>query len=572
MKIVSSLLFLLVLACGKDTKVLNPNIVDLLDRQYPMFVKTSPSEKQVLLKTRQLDSFDLFICDVPPSGFTKIDRSNFTQLSLTWHPSGNEIIFQEYNPQTRMYDLYKVNINTKKRSLLGLPSSQNAIPPLRWSKKGKYLAYLATNGNIKLYIYDYEEDQIRRVFSDMNVYSNFQWYGDSTLAFIKQPKIPKLTKANIVSNETTEYSLLDEGQLKNFSLQKNKVLFIGRPRGHEYFQLFEQNFRNQITTQLTNSNYNISNCMYYDGGLNFFYNQNENGINKLYCSDSLVNNFILTSPLGKDALEIDFFRNNKLYLKRNELEFAPTLVALDIINLKKSISYYPYNAGYLRLKSPEFIEIDKEDSSPSIPGYLWKADFMDIGKKTIIYVHGGPFLQSKPIWDARIKLLTEYGFNVLVVNYQGSAGYSKKFSDLTNESGQIQDIVASVKWMEKKYSIRSKDVILVGSSFGGKLVLGAIDELDNIGGIVLISGAVNENLRNPEKLRRIRLVGFYGGYDPLTNKAYRFFKGNSLLAPESSNFHLLNEEGHNFHKTSSWAEVYGTIIDVFSNPSTSEQN
>lgn len=566
-KVLYLLFFLFLLSCIENNRTMYPEIVDLLDRQYPMFVKTSPTGKKVLLKTRGLSSFDLFTSEIPSSGFIKIDSSKSTQLSLTWNPSGEEIVFQEFNPESGMYDLYQVDIGTKKKSLLGLPSSRNAIPPLKWSVKGKYLAYLVSDKSVRLHIYDYHNDQIIRTVEGMDVYSNFQWMGDSTICFIKDPKNPILTRINLISNETSGYRLLNNGVIKNFSLWGRKVLFVGRNRDEEYFQLYEQNLQNDVTTKLTDSKFNISNSQYCDNGSTFFYNQNENGMDKLYCSDSIINNFLLDSKLNNGSLEIDLALKNMVYLKHSPLEFSPSLVALDMQNLTTVIKYAPHHAGYLRLKKPEFIEIQQEFGSYEIPCFFWKADYMGIGKKTIIYVHGGPFLQSKPLWDARIKLLTEFGFNVLSINYRGSSGYSKKFSELHDESAQVHDVLTSIRWLRRTYSILPKDIVLVGSSFGGKLALGAIDKLDNIGGVVLVSGGIKEEIINLERLSNTKLIGFYGEYDPLAKKAYDFFNQNSVLGPNSKNFKLLNAEGHNFHKNSSWADVYGTIISVFSDTS-----
>ena len=544
-------------------------VQDLLQRQYPMFVQTSPSGNRLLLKTRGTNSFDLFTSEMPSSGFTKIDSSNFTQLSLTWHPNGEQIVFQGFNPSTEMYDLYQITVKTKKKALLDLPNSSNTIPPLRWSDTGRYLAYLSTNKTAHLNIYDFQQKKtIRRIKLTrgrevIDAYTDFQWSGDSMIYFLKDPKKPILTKTNINSGYATYFSLLDKGEIKNFSITQDKILFVGRNHDEEYFQLYEHNVGVSTTTKLTSSNHNISKCRYYDNGNIYFYNKNENGVDKLYCSDSRINGFLLELSSTKGGFEIDLALKNELYLKNSSMEYAPGLIKLDLTNLNTEVKYDPHHAGYLRLKKPELIAVESARGKHKIPCFFWKADYIDIGKKTIIYVHGGPLLQSKPVWNIRTKMFTEYGFNVLAINYRGSAGYSKKFAQSNNEVIQVSDIMESINFLKKRYNINHEEIVLIGSSYGGSLVLQVSDYVNDIGGIVLLSGSFQETKVNTNVLKSTRLFGFYGDLDPLSHEAKRFFEENDLITPSNNNFRIFDSEGHYFHKSSTWADVYRAVIEAF---------
>ena len=116
-----------------------------------------------------------------------------------------------------------------------------------------------------------------------------------------------------------------------------------------------------------------------------------------------------------------------------------------------------------------------------------------------------------------------------------------------------------------KYNIDSENIVLIGSSYGGKLVLKASDYIEKLGGIVLISGVVDTNIKNLEKLKKTKIIGFYGKLDPLANKAHIFFKENRLINSESNNLKIYKGEGHFFHRSTTWASIYGSIIEEFSN-------
>ena len=558
------LIILLVFSCSRNTEDRYDEVLELILDQYPMYVSVSPDGKQILLKSRMADTFEILVLDMSSSRLHKIDSSFFTQLSLTWHPNGNEIIFQEFNPIRRAFDLYKIDLNSKKRSLIGLPPSNNAIPPLRWSNNGNYLAYLSSNGEGTLNIYDYPKKKIIRSFQNMDVNSDFQWYDDENLFFIENPEQPIFKKANVLSGALSEYDLISSGEVSgDFSLTKDNVLFIARMQSDEYFQCYEMSLKNLKVNRLTSGKNNISTCKYSLDGFTYYYNRNENGISKLYCSDSIINRYLVDLTEKKGSLEINLDLEKDLYVTNLSCTLPPQLLRINTKQLKYEIKYNPGNAENLRLKKPHFVEIDLENSNSKVPAYFWFADSLEVSKKTIVYVHGGPHYQSKPFWNARTQIFNNFGFNVLTINYRGSTGYSYQYSKVEDEEKQTRDILASIEFLQKEYAINPENVILVGFSYGGKLVLKASSYLEQIGGLVLISGVVDFDLENLNKLKNRKLFGFYGDMDPLSRNAFIFFEKKDLFKPNKNNFTILKGEGHILHKSDSWALIYSSIIEAF---------
>ena len=559
-----SIILLIFFACiSNNNRKECTRVLEMILDQYPMYVKVSPNGNKILLKNRCKETFELLTSDIPVCGFNVINTSHFTQLSLTWHPNGSEVIFQELNPKTRKYALYRVDINSKKRTLIGLPASTNAVPPLRWSKTGKYLAYLATDRLTNLYIYDYKKKEIKNIFPYLSLYSDFQWLGDSIISMIENPKRPILKQINLITNEICEYSLLKFEEVNKFSIIGKNVLFIGREPNNEYFQCYQLNLENSTIKQMTDKNYNVSSCRYTNNGSIFYYNRNENGVNKLYCSDSTINSYIQGSVKSQGNLLINLEQNSELYVAHQSFNYPTELLKFDVTKHIKDVIYSHDLKTHLRLEEPVFLEISRENSKFNIPCYLWKTNIPGFNDKSVIYVHGGPFGQSEPLWNIRAKLLNDYGFNVLSINYHGSSGYSKEFAQEKDELVQVLDIVESIKFLKNKYHVKEENIILLGSSFGGKLVLKAINYFNNIGGVVLISGIITDDI-DLQKLKKTKLYGFYGEMDPLSLRAYDFFRGSDLIYHNSENLNFLKKEGHIFHKSSSWASVYCTIIETFS--------
>lgn len=560
-------------SCAENSKAKYSDVFEEIENQYPIHVNISPDGKKILFKTRADKSFDLFSSEIETIEFDEIDRSNFTQLSLTWHPNGREIFFQEFNPTSGMYNIYKIDLDSKRKTLINLPVSNNAIPPLRWSANGKYMAYLATSNSSTLHIYDYERDEIKMSFPIIDVYSDFQWSNDTRILFVPNPERPILKIIDILTGELKENILIQDGEVAgDLSLQDDKVLFIGRSASEEFFQCYEISMVGGNTRKLTSSNFNVSHCKYTNEGNEFYFGQNENGINKLYCSDTQINKFLLNIAKNRGGLEINLEIENRLYVTNYSSSFPPVLLKLDVKNEKIETVYKPDD--YLRpqvIRQPEFVEIAKKNSTLKIPGYFWESKLIKERVKTIVYIHGGPYAQVKPLWDVKNVIFNNYGFNVLSINYHGSSGYSKNFAESNSIPEQVTDVIAAVKFLNKEYHIDNRDIILLGFSYGGLLALKANDYLENIGGLVLISASVGRSAVNLEKLKKTKILCFYGEFDPLTSQAYHFFDENDLISSKAKTFKVLKNEGHTFHKSKSWVSIYSSIIESHSNFATKKE-
>lgn len=551
-------IILLFISCNNKEKPDFSETLQVILKQYPIFVNISPNGKNILFKNRNKETFELGISNINELEFDTINTSNFTQLSLTWHPNEKEIIFQEFSPFTKKYHLYKLDLLTKNKTPIDLPPSSNAIPPLRFSKSGNLLAYIATDISSVLYIYDYMNKNIISYFGDVDSDSDFHFSNDSIIYYLKGLKNPVLKKSDVHSREVWSYNILEHGEIHNFSIKGNHILFSGRAINEEFFQCYEFSLDNNIRKKLTSSECNVSDCNYSKYKSIFYYIQNENGINKLYCSDSVINNQI-NSLNGSTKIVSE--QQDKLIIRNHSLKSPPELLEFDFIDSKINLLHSSMFKKEISVESPNFLEISSEHSNQVIPAYFWKSTTTNLENKTIIYVHGGPkgLGQSRPIWNVDTKLLNQNGFNLLKLNYHGSSGYSKQFETDVDLSKQYLDIIESVKYLKGHYNINNNDIILVGSSYGGKLVLKASYYLKNLKGVVLISGIYNHEIIDEKMFRELNIHCFYGDLDPLTIGAIKFFDYNNKM----ENFVVFRNERHTFHKSNSWARIYGTIVKNF---------
>jgi dipeptidyl aminopeptidase/acylaminoacyl peptidase len=96
----------------------------------------------------------------------------------------------------------------------------------------------------------------------------------------------------------------------------------------------------------------------------------------------------------------------------------------------------------------------------------------------VLLVHGGPW--SRDTWgvDSVVQLLANRGYAVLQVNYRGSTGYGKRFTNAGNGQwgvGAMQhDLTDAVRWAIEKGVAHPRRVCIMGGSYGGYAALAGL--------------------------------------------------------------------------------------------------
>jgi dipeptidyl aminopeptidase/acylaminoacyl peptidase len=95
----------------------------------------------------------------------------------------------------------------------------------------------------------------------------------------------------------------------------------------------------------------------------------------------------------------------------------------------------------------------------------------------MLWIHGGPGGQTRIGFSNDIQYLVNHGYAVLAVNNRGSSGYGKTFYKLDNRdhsNGDLKDCVWGKKWLQQQDYIDSGKIGILGGSYGGAMVLGAL--------------------------------------------------------------------------------------------------
>ncbi|HME18602.1 MAG TPA: alpha/beta fold hydrolase, partial [Nitrososphaerales archaeon] len=112
-------------------------------------------------------------------------------------------------------------------------------------------------------------------------------------------------------------------------------------------------------------------------------------------------------------------------------------------------------------------------------------DGTGVPRRTVTYVHGGPWGEILNSWSVLLNSLVLSGYNVIAPNYRGSTGYGEEYRKLDigdPGGGDLMDIASSAEWAQKNHL--ASEVAIVGYSYGGYsalLALGRMPELFSCG-------------------------------------------------------------------------------------------
>lgn len=575
--LVASLVSLFVWRTNRGTSLLYRDVANALLKQYPLVVNGSQNLGILALKSRHTQKFELTFLRTSDRKVILSDVSPNTQLSITWRPNNDMVVYQEADGGDRIYSLCTLDLSSGIKRTLRLPTSVSAAPPLRWNRQGSRLAYCQMNAfsGSRLHIVDFQFSEPRLLFTvdDVDSDSDYSWSASgSELICMSESRLGHAIRVDTKLRHTITFPLVTTGQIKHLALHPSGkiLLFTWRAPGWEYFRLMRTDLNGKSVEQITQVEGDVSFPIWEPTGNSFIFHVSRKGETTVWWESADGSaSAALGAADGVNLCQgfVDHEPSVRILQKSNTR--TPCLIKASYPTNKIELLYAKPSFDGESICSPEFTEIEAPDGM-RIPALLWRAGSTGrhVPRPLLIDIHGGPGVQISSEWDAARARVLNDGFNVLSINYRGSTGYGATFERLWEEAPQVLDIVAACDFAISELHTPSNGIVLMGSSYGSKLALGAYAlRPEAIGALVLVSlSEVPFVSSRPIRFPPFGVVGFHGENDHVISSAVarshlKAWLDLSHYASGGFQWRTFPTEGHHFHKTDSWTQVYVEVLN-----------
>jgi dipeptidyl aminopeptidase/acylaminoacyl peptidase len=182
---------------------------------------------------------------------------------------------------------------------------------------------------------------------------------------------------------------------------------------------------------------------------------------------------------------------------------------------------------------PEVIHFKSKDGL-GIAAILYKPVNYHSGTRypLVVLAHGGPEGQDQLSVSPWAIFLADQGYAVMLPNFRGSTGYGERFRNANVEDsggGEIDDVVAGVKYLVDTGLVDSKHVGISGGSHGGTVVANAVAKYPDVWAVGIEKFGVVDRalfLKYTNRNSAIRWETKMGGPPDLKPAVYR--KANIL--------------------------------------------
>ena len=373
-----------------------------------------------------------------------------------------------------------------------------------------------------------------------------------------------------------------------------------------YSHLYCLNTKNGKKKSLTKGNFEVLSAQLSHDKTHFYFSSNEvspaehhfykmkaSGGKREQITRMEGNNAVTLSPDEK-YLAIRYSYSNKpweLYVMPNQAGAKAKKITDSTTDAFKAYKW----------REPELVKFTSSDGV-EVPARLYRGKNGTEGKPAVIFVHGAGYLQNVHKWWSSYyreymfhNLLADNGYTVLDIDYRASNGYGRDWrTAIYRHMGgkDLSDQVDGATYLTEKLGIDKDKIGIYGGSYGGFITIFALfnhNDVFNCGAALrsvtdwahynhgYTSNILNTPVNDPEAYRKSsplyfadnfnqgKLVMLHGMVD--TNVQFqdvvRLSQRLIELGKKDWDVAIFPMEGHGFVQSSSWADEYRRIFELF---------
>jgi prolyl oligopeptidase PreP (S9A serine peptidase family) len=430
--------------------------VKLIDKVIPYSLKTNPNGESFAYTSdhEDQDNFVLYLYDFKektPKKLTALTGKDESIDSFIWSKAGDSLYYTRVDYESKTSKLCHYDFQTEKCYPIELKGAWNVLD----SDQNKILLkYWKASSSQFLFVYDLQ----------FNKLTSIDEKGNNRKAFLVGDRVFWTTDGNETCGK--------ESCINSINLKNNKLTRLNLPESLQ----------------------NLNDIKISPEGNNLLIQETKEGVDYLR---------VFKLKNGKVGKEIPSFVTpsfviwNTRWLSDNEVVYT-------LENIGKPASIQSYNIDTKKFtdwtKERLPAQLENKVTSPKV--FKWKSfDQKEISgyivrpqkteKKTpvLIFVHGGPQILDKPIFNSQdIRLASNLGLTIIHTNIRGSSGFGTNFMDADNKEKRgdaVKDIQSLLDWVEKQPDLDASQIFLRGQSYGGFVVLSvALQEPSRIKAVI----------------------------------------------------------------------------------------
>jgi dipeptidyl aminopeptidase/acylaminoacyl peptidase len=454
----------------------------------------SPDGKSIVFVSNISGRNNLWIVPAEGGWPTQLTVSDQRQAAPAWSPDGKWIAYMSDYDGDEQWDIFIVSPKTGQ--VVNLTRTREIAEEYpRWSPDGRYLAYTVkpkTASAYELDVYDMVMRDVKHITTGTpadKLNDTPIWSPDGKWIAYTQEQA-KGTDSNVFLAEvkTAQSSLLtphDGEQLyraNDFSPDGKKLLLTSNAaNGYENVGLLD--ISSKKISWLTKDKWEIAGGNFSPDGKRITWTANVDGNTGIHLHD-FVTGKTTALPLATGVNHLagghSAFSKDGARLLYNH-SGATTPGDLWVYQLATGKSHQVTQSLVAGVHSEDMVEpflvrYPSRDGKWTISAFVYVPyNMVRNGQNAaIVYVHGGPAVQSVNSFNRFIQHMVNQGYMVIAPNYRGSTGYGKEFQRANlfdMGGGDLQDVLAAADFIKQTGFLDPKKIVLMGGSYGGYLTM-----------------------------------------------------------------------------------------------------
>lgn len=457
----------------------------------------SPRETQILFATQTggNEQYQLSVLNLKTRQLEHLIGSNSERVeSYFWSPNEDWVVFTSNRRNGVDFDLYRIEMATRKETLLFELQGLNQITDV--SPDGKLIAIhryrSITDGDVL--VFDQTKPKLIDLTLGLGKSSNRMGVftaNSKSIYILSDFKSEKAQLVLLSLSDPTQPQILtrEKGEVEEIKLDKKRrrLIYTTNADGFGVFTGTEV-----LSSGLFHKPFNVP--------------QKKNAV--------------LSNPsFSKPNLESEFFYADSSAINPSAIWQWKSGKEIPWTQPNKAIINSKCFSDSQLIKYPSFDGLE-------IPAFLFLPKTAATEKRPIpfvIYSHGGPESQYRPTFSKIFQYFLQRGFGILAPNIRGSSGYGKVYvglDDYKKRMDSIKDVLEGARWLIKNgYTLPGK-LGIFGGSYGGFVVLRSIEEGSELFAAASESVGISDFitfLKNTKPYRRALREAEYG---PLTDEDF----------------------------------------------------